>query len=120
MAFKQFLVASAIALACLVANASAFVAPMTTARAPATTSARSTASGEPSDTRDVVYAAIAVERPEDNRKRQGTRQGRSCDGCVARSLKPIVVYRREAPMILDEVCQRFTLTSCFFDVVRSC
>lgn len=45
MALKQIMVAGAIVLACLVANASAFVAPMTTARAPATTSARSTASG---------------------------------------------------------------------------
>ncbi|CAM9366927.1 unnamed protein product [Ectocarpus sp. 12 AP-2014] len=39
MAFKQLL-----ALACLVASSLAFVTPMTTLRAPATTSARSTAS----------------------------------------------------------------------------
>lgn len=40
MAFKLLL-----ALACLVASSLAFVTPMTTLRAPATTSARSTASG---------------------------------------------------------------------------
>lgn len=45
MAFKKIMVAGAIALVCLVANVSAFVTPMTT-RAPATTSARSTASGK--------------------------------------------------------------------------
>ena len=44
MAFKQIMAAGAIVLACLVANASAFVAPMTTVRAPSA-SARSTASG---------------------------------------------------------------------------
>lgn len=44
MAFKQIMAAGAIVLACLVANASAFVTPMTTVGAPAT-SARSTASG---------------------------------------------------------------------------
>lgn len=44
MAFKQIMAACAIVLACLVANASAFVAPMTTVRAPSA-SARSTASG---------------------------------------------------------------------------
>lgn len=42
MAFKQMMMASIAVLACLVANASAFVAPMTTL---ATTAARSTASG---------------------------------------------------------------------------
>ena len=49
MAFTQMMAASVLVLACLLAISMAFVAPMTPAagfRGPATTSARSTTSGE--------------------------------------------------------------------------
>lgn len=49
MAFKMMMAAVALVMAFLVANASAFVAPTTTLRAPAT-SARSTASGNTRNT----------------------------------------------------------------------
>lgn len=68
MAFKQLL-----ALACLVASSLAFVTPMTTLRAPATTSARSTASGTKQQP-VVISRQAQLARPRGRKGGEGQRR----------------------------------------------